>query len=73
MSPSPRPARWSAPSASQRWRRLIPVVFLTYTFAYLDRSNYSLGAAGGLKDDLPAGWIDETEAGFVLFALFAVT
>ncbi len=33
---------------SSRWRRLIPVAFITYSFAYLDRSNYSIGAAGGL-------------------------
>ena len=38
--------------SSQRWRRLIPLVFITYSFAYLDRSNYSLGAAGGLKHAL---------------------
>jgi len=37
---------------SQRWRRLIPIAFITYSFAYLDRSNYSLGAAGGLTDRL---------------------
>jgi sugar phosphate permease len=37
---------------SQRWRRLLPIAFITYSFAYLDRSNYSLGAAGGLKHDL---------------------
>lgn len=41
--------------SSQRWRRLIPVVFITYSLAYLDRSNYSLGAAGGLKHDLGIG------------------
>ena len=35
-----------------RWRRLIPVVFVTYSLAYLDRSNYSLGAAGGLTKSL---------------------
>ena len=34
--------------ASARWRRLIPLAFITYSFAYVDRSNYSLGAAGGL-------------------------
>jgi len=34
--------------SSRRWRRLIPVAFITYSFAYLDRSNYSIGAAGGL-------------------------
>lgn len=43
---------------SQRWRRLIPLVFVTYSLAYLDRSNYSIGVAGGLKHDLglTAGW-----------------
>lgn len=38
--------------ASQRARRLLPIAFITYSFAYLDRSNYSIGAAGGLKQDL---------------------
>ncbi len=40
---------------STRWGRLVPVAFITYTFAYLDRSNYSIGAAGGLKEDLGLG------------------
>ncbi|GAB3611782.1 MFS transporter [Humibacter ginsengisoli] len=39
-------------STSQRWRRLLPIVFVTYSFAYLDRGNYSIGAAGGLQHDL---------------------
>jgi sugar phosphate permease len=38
--------------ASQRWRRLMPLAFITYSFAYLDRANYSLGSAGGLKHTL---------------------
>ena len=40
----------AAPAAltAARWRRLIPLAFVTYSFAYVDRSNYSLGAAGGL-------------------------
>src|SRR5689334_16874579 len=38
--------------ASQRWRRLIPLVFITYSLAYLDRSNYSIGVDGGLKQSL---------------------
>lgn len=38
--------------SSRRWRRLMPIAFVTYSFAYLDRSNYSLGAAGGLTHDL---------------------
>jgi hypothetical protein len=38
--------------ASARWRRLIPLTFITDRFAYVDRSHYSLGAAGGLKHSL---------------------
>jgi sugar phosphate permease len=38
--------------SSARWRRLVPIAFITYSFAYLDRSNYSIGAAGGLTDRL---------------------
>ena len=40
------------PSTSVRWRRLLPIVFVTYSLAYLDRSNYSIGAAGGLEQGL---------------------
>lgn len=36
----------------QRWMRLLPVAFVTYSLAYLDRSNFSIGVAGGLKEDL---------------------
>ncbi|HZE17873.1 MAG TPA: MFS transporter, partial [Mycobacterium sp.] len=54
--------------ASQRWRRLIPLAFVTYSFAYLDRSNYSLGAAGGLTQSLG---ISSGEAG-LLGGLFFV-
>lgn len=45
-------------SGNQRWHRLVPLVFITYSLAYLDRSNYSLGVAGGLKHDLglTPGW-----------------
>ncbi len=42
----------TAALSSSRWRHIIPVAFVTYTFAYVDRSNYSLGAAGGLTRDL---------------------
>ncbi|GMA57592.1 sugar phosphate permease [Alicyclobacillus sacchari] len=35
-----------------RWSRLIPAIFVTYSLAYLDRSNYGLGAAAGLKQAL---------------------
>lgn len=52
--------------ASQRWRRLVPLAFITYSFAYLDRSNYSIGVAGGLKHDLGIG----PQASALLGALF---
>lgn len=37
---------------ASRWGRLIPIIFITYSLAYLDRANYGFGAAGGLKDAL---------------------
>lgn len=38
--------------AKQRWLRLIPIAFITYSLAYLDRANYGFGAAAGLAKDL---------------------
>jgi sugar phosphate permease len=38
--------------APSRWYRLIPVVFITYSLAYLDRANFGFGTAGGMADDL---------------------
>lgn len=40
------------PLASLRWARLMPLVFITYSLAYLDRVNYGFGAAGGLAKTL---------------------
>jgi sugar phosphate permease len=38
--------------APSRWQRLIPVVFITYSLAYLDRANFAFGIAGGMSKDL---------------------
>lgn len=38
--------------APKRWYRLIPIAFITYSLAYLDRANYGFGAAGGMAKDL---------------------
>lgn len=38
--------------APSRWYKLIPVVFITYSLAYLDRANFSFGVAGGMATDL---------------------
>ena len=36
----------------KRWSYLLPVIFVTYSFAYLDRANYGFGAAAGLAQTL---------------------
>lgn len=38
--------------SAARWVRLIPVIFITYSLAYLDRANYGFGAAAGMAKDL---------------------
>ncbi|RRB06864.1 MFS transporter [Larkinella rosea] len=38
--------------APARWYRLIPLVFITYSLAYLDRANFGFAAAGGMNEDL---------------------
>jgi sugar phosphate permease len=38
--------------APSRWYRMIPVVFITYSLAFLDRANFGFGAAGGMAGDL---------------------
>jgi sugar phosphate permease len=38
--------------AKARWIRLIPIAFITYSLAYLDRANYGFGVAGGMQKDL---------------------
>jgi sugar phosphate permease len=38
--------------ARRRWYRLIPIAFITYSLAYLDRANFGFAAAGGMAEDL---------------------
>jgi sugar phosphate permease len=38
--------------AKARWYRLIPVIFITYSLAYLDRANFGFAAAGQMGEDL---------------------
>lgn len=49
-----------------RWARLIPIAFITYSLAYLDRANYSFGAASGMAADLKI----DAAASSLLGALF---
>lgn len=53
-------------SLQKRWLYLLPIVFVTYSLAYLDRANYGFGAAAGLAATLN---ITETRAS-LLGALF---
>jgi len=39
-------------SLRKRWLYLLPLVFITYSLAYLDRANYGFGAAAGLARTL---------------------
>ena len=38
--------------SKSRWYRLIPIAFITYSLAYLDRANFGFGAASGMAADL---------------------
>jgi sugar phosphate permease len=38
--------------APRRWLRIIPIVFITYSLAYLDRANFGFAVAGGMAADL---------------------
>jgi sugar phosphate permease len=39
-------------NAPSRWYRLIPVAFITYSLAYLDRANFGFATAGEMAKDL---------------------
>jgi sugar phosphate permease len=47
-----RSARVGGGFAPQRWWYLIPLIFITYSLAYLDRSNYGFASAAGIEQDL---------------------
>ncbi|WP_105624881.1 MFS transporter [Cronobacter sakazakii] len=42
----------SPTNAPKRWWYIMPVVFITYSLAYLDRANFSFASAAGINDDL---------------------
>lgn len=42
----------SATLAIRRWWTIMPIVFITYSLAYLDRANYGFAAAAGINQDL---------------------
>lgn len=50
-----------------RWWRITPVLFVTYSFAYLDRVNYSFAAVGGIGRDLHISPSTEALIGALFF------
>jgi len=42
----------SHPSLKGRWARVVPIVFITYSLAYVVRANFGFGAAAGLAQTL---------------------
>jgi hypothetical protein len=42
----------TATLATRRWWYIMPIVFITYSLAYLDRANYGFAAASGMAADL---------------------
>jgi sugar phosphate permease len=60
------PKMWVTPRPS-RYRRITPVLFITYSFAYLDRVNYSFAAVGGIGHDLHVSPSTEAFIGALFF------
>ncbi len=42
----------SSTNATKRWWYIMPIVFITYSPAYLDRANFSFASAAGITEDL---------------------
>ena len=49
---SPLALAKSGESLRRRWTVLLPVIFISYSLSYLDRANFSFGAAAGMAADL---------------------
>ena len=41
----------SSTNATKRWWYIMPIVFITYSPAYLDRANFSFASAAGITED----------------------
>ena len=42
----------SPTNAPKRWLYIMPIIFITYSLAYLDRANFSFASAAGINEDL---------------------
>jgi sugar phosphate permease len=52
---------------NRRWTLLLPVIFITYSLAYLDRANFSFGAAAGMAADLKISAAQSSLLGALFF------
>lgn len=52
---------------ARRWTLVLPAVFVTYSLAYLDRTNYGFGAAAGLEKTLHISGTQSSWLGSLFF------
>ena len=52
---------------NRRWTILLPVIFISYSLSYLDRANFSFGAAAGMASDLHISQAQNSLLGSLFF------
>ena len=52
---------------NRRWTVLLPVIFISYSLSYLDRANFSFGAAAGMARDLGISGAESSLLGSLFF------
>ena len=52
---------------NRRWTVLLPVIFISYSLSYLDRANFSFGAAAGMAADLHISSAESSLLGSLFF------
>ena len=52
---------------NRRWTVLLPVIFVSYSLSYLDRANFSFGAAAGMATDLHISPAENSLLGSLFF------
>jgi sugar phosphate permease len=52
---------------NRRWTMLLPVIFVSYSLSYLDRANFSFGAAAGMASDLHISQAQNSLLGSLFF------
>lgn len=67
---STTPVSLGSSASAKRWRRTIPIVFITYSLAYLDRVNFGFAAAAGMAADLKISPSQSSMLGAVFFLAY---